>query len=104
MRLPPLDALDAAAHRLVLVGFPLLTVGIVTGAMFSPRFVTGAPLAVARAALAYAAWSVVAAALVLRSIAGWRGRRAAWAALIGAAGILVVLLGYLLRPVLGGGP
>ncbi len=104
MRLPPLDVLDTAAHRLVLVGFPLLTVGIVTGAMFSPRFVTGAPLSVARAALAYAAWSVVAVALVLRSVAGWRGRRAAWAAMVGAAGILLVLLGYLFRPVLGGGP
>jgi len=104
VRLPPLDVLDVAAHRLVLVGFPLLTVGIVTGAMFSGGLDTGAPLDLARVVLTYVAWGVVAAALVLRSIAGWRGRRAAWAALIGAASVLLVLLGYLLRPVLGGGP
>ena len=32
-RLPPLDQLDRAEHRLLLAGFPLLTIGIVTGSI-----------------------------------------------------------------------
>jgi ABC-type uncharacterized transport system permease subunit len=100
-KLPPLDVLDTVAHRLVLIGFPLLTVGIVTGAMFSARLLTGAPVEVARATLAYLAWCVVAGALILRSVAGWRGRRAAWAALIGASCILLVTLVYVVQPALG---
>ncbi|MBN2191776.1 MAG: cytochrome c biogenesis protein CcsA [Polyangiaceae bacterium] len=102
VRLPPLDVLDTVAHRLVLVGFPLLTVGIVSGAMFSARLVTGEPFEVARTALAFLAWCVVAAGLLLRSVAGWRGRRAAWAAVIGAGCILLVVAAYVVHPLLGG--
>src|SRR6187402_1968201 len=40
-RLPPLDALDITTHRLLLAGFPLLTFGVVTGAVFSHQL-TGA--------------------------------------------------------------
>jgi ABC-type uncharacterized transport system permease subunit len=33
-RLPPLDVLDLTEHRLLLAGFPLLTFGVVSGALF----------------------------------------------------------------------
>jgi ABC-type uncharacterized transport system permease subunit len=90
-RLPPLDALDLTEHRLLLAGFPLLTFGIVSGAVFAARLgdMTGAGLA--RSALAYATWLLVAAVLVLRAVAGWHGRRAAYGTLAGVMCVLVVI-------------
>jgi ABC-type uncharacterized transport system permease subunit len=102
-KLPPLDVLDTTVHRLLLLGFPLLTFGLVTGAVFAGRVaqVTGVDLA--RALLAYGTWLVVAAVLVMRKIAGWRGRRAAYGAILGALLILIVIALYVTTPSLGDG-
>jgi ABC-type uncharacterized transport system permease subunit len=102
-KLPPLDVLDATLHRLLLVGFPLLTVGLVTGAVFASRVEYGDPAEIARAVLAYTTWAVVAAVLLFRKIAGWRGRRAAYGAIAGALLILLVVALYVLTPSVGGG-
>jgi ABC-type uncharacterized transport system permease subunit len=102
-RLPPLDALDLTEHRLLLAGFPLLTFGIVSGAVFAARLDTLTSAGVARAALAYATWILVAGVLVLRAVAGWRGRRAAYGTLAGVACVLLVLLIYVAKSGGGGG-
>jgi ABC-type uncharacterized transport system permease subunit len=93
-RLPALDALDMTEHRLLLAGFPLLTFGIVSGAVFASRLdsMTGASLA--RAAFAYATWLLVAGVLVLRAVLGWRGRRSAYGTLAGVACVLLVICIY----------
>lgn len=99
-RLPPLEALDRAAHRLLLVGFPLLTFGVVTGAVFTHRLGDADGAALLRTVLGYATWGLLAAVLLLRQIIGLRGRRAAYGTLAGVACVLVVLLVYAVR----GGP
>jgi ABC-type uncharacterized transport system permease subunit len=99
-RLPPLDALDRAAHRLLLIGFPLLTFGVVTGAVFTQRVAEAGSAAAIRTVLGYATWGLLAAVLLLRQIIGLRGRRAAYGTLAGVACVLVVLLVYAVR---GGG-
>ena len=96
-RLPPLDALDRAAHRLLLVGFPLLTFGVVTGAVFTQRVAEGGSAAVFRTVLGYATWGLLAGVLLLRQIIGLRGRRAAYGTLAGVACVLLVLLVYAVR-------
>jgi ABC-type uncharacterized transport system permease subunit len=96
-RLPPLEALDRAAHRLLLAGFPLLTFGVVTGAVFTQRVVEGGGVALLRTVLGYATWGLLAAVLLLRQIVGLRGRRAAYGTLAGVACVLVVLLVYAVR-------
>ena len=96
-RLPPLEALDRAAHRLLLVGFPLLTFGVVTGAVFTQRVTEGGSAAVLRTVLGYATWGLLAAVLLLRQIIGLRGRRAAYGTLAGVACVLLVLLVYAVR-------
>jgi len=96
-RLPPLDALDRAAHRLLLAGFPLLTFGVVTGAVFTQRVVEDGSAALIRTVLGYATWGLLAAVLLLRQIIGLRGRRAAYGTLAGVACVLVVLLVYAIR-------
>jgi ABC-type uncharacterized transport system permease subunit len=94
-RMPPLDALDSTEHRLLLAGFPLLTFGIVTGAVFAAQVDEMNGAAAARAALAYATWLVVAAVLLLRALAGWRGRRSAYGTLAGVVCVLLVIAVYI---------
>jgi ABC-type uncharacterized transport system permease subunit len=96
-RLPPLDALDRAAHRLLLVGFPLLTFGVVTGAFFTQHVSDAGSAAMLRTVLGYATWGLLAAVLLLRQIIGLRGRRAAYGTLAGVACVLFVLLVYAVR-------
>ena len=102
-KLPPLDALDLTEHRLLLAGFPLLTLGIVSGAVFANQLEHGGSAEVLRAALAYTTWILVAGVLLLRAVAGWRGRRAAYGTLAGVVCVLLVLVVYLVRPGAGGG-
>ncbi|HVJ90692.1 MAG TPA: cytochrome c biogenesis protein CcsA [Labilithrix sp.] len=96
-RLPPLDVLDRAEHRLLLAGFPLLTIGIITGTLWARRVEMGSPSDVLRAVLGYVTWLVIAAVLFLRSAAGWRGRRAAYGTITGFGFAVVILVFYLLR-------
>jgi ABC-type uncharacterized transport system permease subunit len=96
-RIPPLDTLDMAAHRFLLIGFAFMTVGAVTGTVWVSKLTIGTPVEVLRVLFGYVSWLVFSAVLLLRSILGWRGRRAAMGTLIGfALSILVVFL-YLAR-------
>ena len=100
--LPPLDALDRAVHRLLLAGFPLLTLGVVSGTFWAPDLLAGGADRVLRAVLGYATWLVAAVVLTLRAVAGWRGRRAAYGTIAGFACAAAVLAIYLVRPSEGG--
>jgi ABC-type uncharacterized transport system permease subunit len=97
LKLPPLDALDRATYRLLLAGFPLLTFGVVTGSVFSSQLGAAHGAELIRSLLGYATWLLVAAVLVLRRIAGWRGRRAAWGTLAGVGCVLLVIALYIVR-------
>lgn len=96
-RLPPLDVLDRAEHRFLLAGFPLLTIGIITGTLWARRVEMGAPGEVLRAVFGYVTWLVIAAVLFLRAAAGWRGRRAAYGTIAGFGLAVMVMMLYLLR-------
>jgi ABC-type transport system involved in cytochrome c biogenesis permease subunit len=93
-RLPPLDVLDSLGLKLLLVGFPLFTVGSVIGAIWAAKLPTHLTPA---QVLGIIAWVVFAAVLLLRVAAGWQGRRAAIGTLIGFACALAVVVGYALR-------
>jgi ABC-type uncharacterized transport system permease subunit len=102
-RLPPIDALDRAEHRFLVAGFPLLTIGILTGTIWAREVQAGGAADVARAALSYAAWALIAGVLLLRAAAGWRGRRAAVGTILGFGLTMLVLVFYLVRSVLASG-
>ncbi len=97
-RLPPLDQLDRAEHRLLLWSFPLLTVGIVTGTLWTKRLEIGGVFPMLHAAFGYSAWFICAAVLLLRAGAGWRGRRAAYGTIAAFSFTVVLLLIYLWAP------
>lgn len=95
--LPALDRLDRLGLRLVMVGLPLLTLGIVTGTLWARRVGShGLSLSPAQA-LAILSWMIFAGVLLLRLAAGWRGRRAAIGTIVGFACAVVVLAGYVMR-------
>jgi ABC-type uncharacterized transport system permease subunit len=102
-RLPPIDALDRAEHQFLVAGFPLLTIGILTGTIWAREVQAGGAADVARAALSYAAWALIAGVLLLRAAAGWRGRRAAVGTILGFGLTMLVLFFYLMRSVIASG-
>ena len=95
----PLEALDRNAHRLVWIGFPIFTIALVLGAVWTAKL--GERLDRIEYALAVVTWLAYATLLVARQIYGWRGRRAAKLALEGFAAALAVLLVYLVRRMVG---
>lgn len=96
--LPPLEVLDAAGHRFLVAGFPLLTLGILTGTIWSRNLEAGTLDEMLRSVLGYATWFVFASVLLLRAAAGFRGRRAAYGTITGLLCVAAVLVVYLVRP------
>ena len=96
-RLPPLDSLDRTTHRLLLAGFPLLTFGVVTGAVFSHQLTAEGSAEFLRTFLGYATWVLLGAVLVLRKTAGFRGRKTAYGTIAGVVCMLLVMLLYAVR-------
>jgi len=94
-RLPPLDVLDSLSLRSVSLGFPLLTIGIVSG-VFWVDPVESLDISPMHG-FALAAWVLFAGVLILRLAAGWRGRRAAIGTIMGFLCALGVLVGYVVR-------
>jgi cytochrome c-type biogenesis protein CcsB len=92
-RLPSLDFLDGLGHRALLVGFPLLTAGLIAGALQAQatwgRFLTWDPTQV----LSLVTWVIYAGVLQARVTAGWRGRKAALLSVVGFGAVLITFLG-----------
>ncbi len=91
----PLEALDRLAHRLAWFGFPVFTIALVLGAMWTARL--GQTPARVENLLAVVTWFAFATLLLARAIYGWRGRRAAKLTLGGFAAAIAVLVIYLVR-------
>jgi cytochrome c-type biogenesis protein CcsB len=92
-RLPSLEVLDAMNSRSLTLGFPLLTVGLLSGAVWARlawgSFWSWEPKVV----LSVLTWALYAVLLHGRLTVGWRGRRAAVGAIAGFVAVLVTLVG-----------
>lgn len=90
--LPSLDVLDELGYRFLTYGFPLLTIAMITGAVWS-EYVWGSYWSwQPRQIWSLITWFLYAALLHGRLTVGWRGRKAAIYAIIG----FMVLLGSFL--------
>ncbi len=92
-RLPALELLDNAGYACIVVGFSLLTLGLITGFVYA-KFIWGSfwswdPKEV----WSGIAWLIYAALLHGRLALGWRGRKAAIMAVIGFGVLLFTFLG-----------
>jgi ABC-type uncharacterized transport system permease subunit len=86
---PALAKLDQVAARTIVVALPALTLGVAVGIV---RLEDRKESFDALMVVTLLAWTVYAVYLVLRHLAGWRGRRAAYLVLIGFALVVVVRL------------
>jgi cytochrome c-type biogenesis protein CcsB len=97
VKLPALDFLDQLNQQSIVLGFPLLTLGIVTGAI-SAEFARGAYLNWnPEQTWALVTWLFYFVVLLGRLTIGWRAKRAAYLTVIGFAGVVLTLVGVVLK-------
>ncbi|MDH5676323.1 MAG: cytochrome c biogenesis protein [Myxococcales bacterium] len=96
-RLPSLDVLDSFGLKLVTIGFPLFTLGMVSGSFWAVKLGGDPTHLTTGQGFAVLAWVFFAGVLLSRAAAGWRGRRAAIGTMLGFLCSLAALGGYLLR-------
>jgi ABC-type transport system involved in cytochrome c biogenesis permease subunit len=93
LKLPSLEILEQIHAKALMVGFILLSGGIITGAAWA-KSVTGVYFFEdARQLWAICAWLIYALILQTRFTAGWRGRRGVLLSLLGFLVILFTFLG-----------
>ena len=96
-KLPPLDSLDSLNQRSILLGFPFLTLGILTGAL-SAQLTLGTYLSWnPEQVLALVTWIFYFAVLLGRVTVGWRAKKAAYLTIVGFAGVVLTFAGVLLK-------
>jgi len=91
-KLPSLDTLDDINYRCLTIGFPLLTVAIISGAIWAEKawgtYWSWDP----KETWSLITWFIYAALLHGRMTTGWRGKRAA---LLSIAGFLIMLFTFI---------
>jgi cytochrome c-type biogenesis protein CcsB len=92
-RLPSLQTLDEINYKLITFGFPLLTMAIITGALWAEtawgNYWNWDP----RETWSLITWFIYAIVLHARLVAGWRGKRAALLSMLGFLTIIVAFFG-----------
>jgi len=90
---PSARVLDDINYKAIMIGFPLLTLGIVTGAIWASvawgTYWSWDP----KETWSLIVWFIYAAFLHARITRGWAGRKAAWLSIIGFAATLFCYLG-----------
>jgi cytochrome c-type biogenesis protein CcsB len=91
--LPSLGKLDILTYRIVAVGLPLLTVGIITGAWWAKEAWGAYWQWDPKETAALTSWIIYAAYMHLHTRSAWRGSRTAWVSVIGFISIVFCYLG-----------
>lgn len=92
-RLPSLQILDEVNYRLITIGFPFLTLGIISGALWAEKAWGSYWRWDPKEVWALITWLIYALVLHVRLVSGWRGRRAAILSIVGFASVLFTFLG-----------
>jgi ABC-type uncharacterized transport system permease subunit len=87
-RLPPLESVGTAAHWLAVIGFSMLTLGVVTGGIVAPERWGPQWYLEPHFVISMIAWVVYAAYMGVSVLLGWRGRRMTYFLI---AGFVVVM-------------
>jgi len=91
--LPPAEKLDEYNYQALAIGFPLLTLGILTGSVWA-HYAWGSYWSWdPKETWSLIVWLIYAALLHARLVAGWRGRKTAILSLVGFGGIVFLYLG-----------
>ncbi|MCI0548346.1 MAG: cytochrome c biogenesis protein [Candidatus Rokubacteria bacterium] len=90
-RLPSLETLDRLTYRTLTLGFPFLTAGLLLGALWAGSAWGSLFAFDPQALFSVVMWLVYAATLSGRAFGHWRGRRAAYSAIVGFGALLLTL-------------
>jgi len=101
--LSPLLTMESVLFKLIALGFTLLTLTLITGAVFSETIFQQAMKFNHKTLFALASWLIFAALLVGRTLYGWRGRKALRWTLSGFSALLIAYVGsrFVMEVVLG---
>ena len=91
--MPPLAKLDILTYRIVALGLPLLTVGIITGAWWAKEAWGAYWQWDPKETAALTSWIVYAMYMHLHTRSAWRGLRSAWLSVFGFITIIFCYLG-----------
>ena len=92
--LPALGQSDELAHKCILAGVVLLTVGVFMGGLWMQFDPKSAPKWNDwKVVLTITTWFIYVSQLAIRQVFGWRGRKTAYSAIIGLCAILFTYIG-----------
>ncbi len=92
-RLPDIQKLDYINYRLISLGFPLLTLAMITGAMWANSAWGSYWSWDPREVWSMITWLIYATILHTRLVMGWRGRKASVMSIVGFITILIAFFG-----------
>jgi cytochrome c-type biogenesis protein CcsB len=92
-KLPSLQSLDEINYRLITIGFPLLSLAIITGAVWSETAFGTYWRWDPKETWSLITWFIYALLLHARLVSGWRGKRAAILSIIGFSTVLFTFFG-----------
>jgi cytochrome c-type biogenesis protein CcsB len=98
-RLPSLELIDDLFYKFLIAGFSFMTLGILAGVIWAEQKWTAGWQSDAKVIATMITWAIYLALILLRTSAGWRGRRTA---LVNIAGFLSVLFTFVSAHFLGG--
>ena len=85
LRLPSLQSMDRFAHLMVLAAFPILSLGMLAGSLWAHETRGHYWGWTPKETFALITWLIYAAYFGMRSLSGWRGRKATYLSLAGYA-------------------
>jgi ABC-type uncharacterized transport system permease subunit len=86
-RLPSLELTDSLAHHLVAIGFPLLTLGIITGIVGVHSGLVSRGISSTKIIAAAVTWATYGLYLLSYGALGWRGKRVHYILIVGALAV-----------------
>lgn len=92
-KLPSLETMDEISYRCLTIGFPLLTVAIISGSIWSEKAMGSYWIWDQKQTWSMIIWIIYAVLLHGRLTIGWRGKRAAILSILGFIVILFTFLG-----------
>lgn len=92
-RMPSLQILDEINYKLITLGFPLLTLAIITGALWAESAWGAYWRWDPKEVWSLITWFIYALVLHARLTAGWRGKRAAILSIVGFSAVLFTFFG-----------
>ncbi|HEV8334902.1 MAG TPA: cytochrome c biogenesis protein CcsA [Candidatus Polarisedimenticolia bacterium] len=96
VKLPSLEKCDSIGKLSLMWGFPLLTLTIVTGGIWSANFRSRYWLWEGKETFALLAWMILGVIITARLLRGWRGKKVAYLTIVAFAALILRMIGVAL--------